>query len=74
MKDEKQTASENTTPAPAGFKGMLQGIQDSITVLSHMPDTGPIEHFQYKIMIANLKAMRNTISQIQKFAQSQRIK
>lgn len=74
MKDEKQTTSENTTPAPTVFKGMLQGIQDSITELSQMPDTGPIEQFQYKIMIANLKAMRNTISQIQKFVQSQRIK
>lgn len=74
MKNEKQTASENTTPALTEFKSMVQEIQDSVTELLQMPDTGPIEQFQYKIMLANLKAMRNTISRIQKLAQSQRIK
>lgn len=74
MKNKKQTASENTTPALSEFKGMVQEIQDSVTELLQMPDTGPIEQFQYKIMLTNLKAMRNTISRIQKLAQSQRIK
>lgn len=74
MKDEKQTASENTTPALTGFKGKVQEIQDSVTELLQMPDTGPIEQFQYKIMLANLKAMRNAISRIQKLAQSQKVK
>lgn len=74
MKNEKQTASENTTPALTELKGMLQGIQDSVTELLQMPDTDRIEQFQCKIMIANLKAMRNTISRIQKLVQSQKIK
>ena len=74
MKNEKQTASENTTPAPTELKGLLQGIQDSVTELLQMPDTDRIGQFQCKIMIANLKAMRNTISRIQKLVQSQKIK
>ena len=74
MKNEKQTASENTTPALTELKGMLQGIQDSVTELLQMPDTDRIEQLQCNIMIANLKAMRNTISRIQKLVQSQKIK
>lgn len=72
MKNEKQNASENTTPALIGFKDMVQEIQDSLTELLQMPDTNPIDKFQYKIMVKNLNAMQNTISRIQNLIQSQR--
>lgn len=72
MTNKKPTLSDQTQSVLTGVKGMTQEIYDSVNELLQLPDINSAEKLQYKIMLANLNAIQNAVSRIQRLIQPQK--